>query len=524
MESRYGSSTYAWDALQHMRQWDAEEALASFDDRRFTYAELRRAVLNMSRALWQHGVRPGQTIGIYAYNPPESLFLQLGAHLFGARTAWVAPTAPPRFRHDFIRLAGIDAFVYGVDTEHHGAEMAKVAAPLPVLCFGPGGAGPDLTAFDADDEELPFDPTRVPVEPSSLFQTGGTTGLPKLVHHRQHFFRTLRLMADGYLASGAPRLRHLLPSGTWHVSAQTAAFMTLFSGGTLVLSMGVENEPFLDTIAKERINSTLLMPAQLYDLLDDPVLDSADTSSLLTLSISGGPAAPARLVQAIERFGPVIRLVYGMSESPFLTAQPGLVPDPVHPERLASCGLPYGDVKVEIRDAAGSVLPAGEAGTIWVSGSLNMAEYHGLPSLTGTTLVDGWLNTGDIGKLDEDGYLYIVDREKDMIITGTGAANVFCRPVEDALLAHPSVRAAAVVGVPDERTGERVHAVVVAAPGSGVTEDELRTYAVDQLGFVWSPKSVEFVDELPLTPSGKVDKKLLRARHVEASRAESVPA
>src|SRR5262245_48081397 len=115
-----------------MRQWDDDEALVS-DDRRFTYAEFRRGVLDMARALWRHGIRPGQTVGIYAYNPPESLFMQLGAHLIGVRTAWVAPTAPLRFRNDFIRLAGIDAFVYEVDTDNFGAEMAKVAAPLPIL-------------------------------------------------------------------------------------------------------------------------------------------------------------------------------------------------------------------------------------------------------------------------------------------------------------------------------------------------------------------------------------------------------
>lgn len=526
MESRYGSPTYAWEALQHMRQWDDIEALVDADGRRFTYAQFRQAVMDMSAALWQHGIRPGQTIGVYAYNPPESLFLQLAAHLFGARTAWVAPSAPPRFRNDFIRLAGIDAFVYdAVDAAEYGGEMARLAAPLPVMCFGPGGAGPDLTAVRRSADTLPFDPEGVQVEPSSLYQTGGTTGLPKLVHHRQSFFQTLREMGEAYRQSDAPRLRHLLASGSWHISAQTAAFLTLFSGGTLVLQVGVHNAEWLKVIATEKVNSTLLMPAQLYELLDDPLLETADTSSLQTLSISGGPAAPARLQQAIERFGPIVRLVYGMSESPMLTAQPNLTPDPLHPDRMASCGVPYGDTRVEIRDTDGKSVPTGETGVIWIAGSLTMSEYFGAPTLTASTLVDGWLNTGDIGRLDEDGYLYIVDREKDMIITGIGAANVYCRPVEDVLLAHPSVRAAAVLGVPDDLTGERVHAVVVTAPGSGVTADELRDYARNVLGPVWSPKSVEFVDELPMTASTKVDKKLLRERYVAAHAApDSVPA
>lgn len=528
VQSETAAATYAWDALRLMEQWDDDEALVSYDGRRFTYAQLRQRVLRMSVALWNHGVRTGQTIGVYTYNPPEAIFLQLAAHLFGARTAWVAPSAPLRFRHDFIRLAGIDAFVYdSINAADYGEEMAQLAAPLPVLCFGSGGAGPDLTAEplpgNPSVERLPFDPNAVTSEPSSLFQTGGTTGLPKLVHHRQHFFRAIRAMADAYRASDAPRLRHLLPSGTWHVSAQTAAFMTLFSGGTLYLQEGVNNADFLAVIENERVNSTLLMPAQLYELLDDPLLGKTDTSSLGTLSISGGPAAPARVVAAIERFGPIVRLIYGMSESPFLTAQNHVTIDPDRPERLSSCGLPFGDVKIEIRAEDGTLLPAGTDGDIWASGSLVMAEYFGQPDLTRNTIIDGWLNTGDIGRLDDDGYLYIVDRAKDMIITGIGASNVFCRPVEDILMSHPSVRGAAVVGVPHPLTGERVHAFVVTAPGSTLTEEELLRFALERLNVVWVPKAVTFVSELPLTPSGKYDKKEMRDRHI-AAQAEKAAA
>ena len=279
----------------------------------------------MSAALWQHGLRPGQTVGVYAYNPPESLFLQLAAHLFGARTAWVAPSAPPRFRNDFIRLAGIDAFVYdAVEAAEYGGEMARLAAPLPVLCFGTGGAGPTSPPARAETWRARCRSIRRACRSSRprCTRPAAPRACRSWCHHRQSFFQALREMAEAYRQSDAPRLRHLLSSGSWHVSAQTAAFLTLFSGGTLLLPGRRDTTRLAQGHQAEKVNSTLLMPAQLYELLDDPLLETADTSSLQTLSISGGPAAPARLEAAIQRFGPVIRLVYGMSESPFLTAQP----------------------------------------------------------------------------------------------------------------------------------------------------------------------------------------------------------
>lgn len=494
------------------------EALVAPDGQRYTYSDLHARVISTATALWTHGIRPGAAIGILARNPPESIFLQLAAHLLGCRTAWIANNAPARFRRGFLELSEVDIFIYDVRTMPElGAELARIAAPRPVFCLGPDGLGPDLAAAPLA-RELPFDPAEVTQEPSSLFQTGGTTGSPKLVHHRQSFFQTLYELSEQYIASGAPLLRHLLINGTWHVSSQTAAFMTLFSGGTLFLHDGIEFESFLDTIERERINSAFLSPGFYYQLLDYPKLATADTSTLLTFTISGAATAPARVIEGIERFGPVLRLVYGMSESPFITAQANMTNDPAHPHRLASCGLPYADLKVEIRDAKGQPLPVGEIGEICVRGSMLMAGYWGMPELTAETLVDGWLRTGDAGRLDEDGYLYIVDRFKDMIVTGLGGTNVFCRPVEDALAGHPQVRQAAVIGVPDDTMGELVHAYVVRAPDATVTAEELRRLVAAELNAAWAPATIEFIDGLPLTESGKVDKKALRERHLSDAR------
>ena len=248
-------------------------------------------------------------------------------------------------------------------------------------------------------------------------------------------------------------------------------------------------------------------------MLDHPALAQTDYSSLRYLNCGASAPAPARLAQAIERLGPVVRLVYGMTEAPLITDLPFLDFDPEHPGRLSSCGKPFADMRIEIRDEKGAAVGTGETGAVWVSGMLVMDEYWGQPELTAQTLVDGWLHTGDVGYLDEEGFLYLVDRSKDIIITGKSDQKVYSRVVEDILATHPDVRAAAVIGVPDEELGEAVHAFVVIRPGASVTEAELRNLVATGLKELYAPRHVEFVDSLPLTGADKVNKLALRARY-----------
>ncbi len=231
------------------------------------------------------------------------------------------------------------------------------------------------------------------------------------------------------------------------------------------------------------------------------------------LNVGAGPAAPSRLRQAIERFGPVLRIVYGLSEVIVVTAQPGLTEDPEHPERLRSSGTPYGDVQVEIRDADGNRLAPGATGEIYATSKLRFAGYWGRPDLTERAIVDGWVRTGDLGYLDADGYLYVVDRVQDTIVTGASNWNVYCRPIEDLLQSHPGVRAAAVIGVPDEAFGEVPHAYVVRYDGAVVTGRELQQLVRGEFNEMWMPREIEFLDELPLTSAHKVDKVALRSAY-----------
>ncbi len=507
------AENYVRHALEVFAGYDDAEAIVAADGRRYSFADLRARIRDTAAALWHHGIQPGMTVAILVSNPPESYFVLFGAHLLGCRTVFMGKTMAPAFLRDVVAFVHADAFVYEVAIAAElGRELAEAAAPLPTLCIGPGGIGPDLNDAPAVTE-LPFDPEGVGVEPVTLFQTSGTTGTPKLVQHGERFYRTIPTVAAFYQPPDRP-IRHLLPSGTWHSGGQAAAILTWVSGGTVVFQSGWDISVFLDAIAAERITSINLAPPSLYQLLDDARLADTDLSSLYQVTVSAAPAAPARLSQAIDRFGEALNVVYGMGELPFITALPNLAHHRAHPERLASCGRPWGDVRLEIRDPAGVVLPAGEIGEICVASDLLTEGYFGAPEEIAGRLVDGWLRTGDAGRLDADGYLYIVDRLNDMILTDLGSQNIYCRPIEDALNGHPEVRQAAVIGVPDELLGEAIHAYVIRSPDATVTEDELRQLVVEQLNELWSPREVEFIGSFPLTESGKVDKKQLRARHL----------
>jgi len=509
---RHGN--YVRRALDVFATYGDTEAFVATDGRRFTYADLRARIRNTAAALWGHGIRPGMTIGMLVTNSAETFFVQLGAHLLGCRTAFGMRIAPPAFLRGLLEFTEADAFVYQMDVcGEVGRELALAAAPLPTFCIGTGGLGPDLTD-PPEATELPFDLDAITTEPDTLFQTSGTTGTPKLVRMGSRFFHAIPQVAEFYRPADLPRLRQLSLAGTWHSGGQSAALMTWFSGGLLVTGVNLDSDLLFAKLAEERITSMLVTPPALYQLLEDRALAGADLSSLRHVTVCCAPAAPARLREAAKWFGPALNIVYGMTEIPIITALPDVAGDPAHPERLASCGRPWGDTRVEIRDPSGAVLPPGEAGLIWVKGDLVAEEYWKQPELNAENLADGWLRTGDVGRFDEDGYLYLLDRVNDMIVTGVASFNIFCRPLEDALAEHPDVVQAAVIGVPDEFLGEAVHAFVVRAPGATVTGEELRRHVTNRLNETWTPREVEFLDAFPLNESRKVDKKALRSHYL----------
>jgi fatty-acyl-CoA synthase len=515
MESQAGApDNYVVRALELFAEYGDREAIV-FGEARMTYAEVRAEVLGLAAMFHDQGVKPGTGVALIMKNRPEALAIQLALHLLGCRTVWIATYVPYSHQIEFVRLAQAQVLIYHVNTVKGGRlveELTKPGAdPLTLFHLGDGGQGTRIPVTWPAAADL--DPALIGPNPSSLFYSGGTTGRPKLVEHGQGFYQTLLAIAAYYTSVGEPPMRHLAGSGFTHVSGQMPGFLALFEGGTFLMHEGMGPDRFLEVVEKEGVTSAFLTPTQLYTITAHPNAATADTGTLRYLNVGGAAASPARLAEAIDRFGPVVRLVYGSSELPLITDLPFLDRDPEHPERLRSCGRPFADITLEIRDEDGKALDAGESGEVWVRTSLVMAGYWQQPELTRATVVDGWVRTGDIGYLDADGYLYLVDRLNDMIVTSADAANVYARVIEDVLTGHPGVRDAAVVGVPDEQWGEAVYAYVVAAPAAAVTADELRDLVRTELNEIHTPREVEFVDELPTTPIGKVDKKLLRSRH-----------
>jgi acyl-CoA synthetase (AMP-forming)/AMP-acid ligase II len=506
-----GHPNYVLRALELFAGYGETEALVR-RDRRLTYLQVRAAVMEMAASMHRHGVRPGMAVAVLVERPLEAPVLQLALHALGARSVWIDLDGLRRDLGEYLRLVRPELLLYDARTQDPLGRELAARLDVPVLCLGPGGLGPDVLVPTG----AAFDPRWAGPEPESVFQTSGTTGVPKLVHHRQNFYRQVLTLAEELVASGEHGTRHLSISGLSYLAGQISALIYLFSGGTLVLLEGFELAEFLATIEREKITSAFISPPVLYTLLDSPKLSATDTSSLELLSVGAAPATTSRLRQAIRRFGPIVRITYGLSECPFVAAFPRIAGDP--PKLLESCGKPYGDVDVEIRAEDGQVLGAGQAGELWVRSDLNFAGYWGQPELTADTLVDGWVRTRDVGYRDGDGHLYLAGRASDMIIVGQYCEKIFPRPIEDTLTTHPQVRAAAVIGVPDPEFGEAAHAFVVTVDGATVTAAELAALVGDALAEEWVPATFEFVPSLPLTAIGKVNTSALRARYAAAPR------
>jgi fatty-acyl-CoA synthase len=250
----------------------------------------------------------------------------------------------------------------------------------------------------------------------------------------------------------------------------------------------------------------------IYVLLDHEQLAKADLSSLETVIYGASPMSPARMLEALDSIGPVFMQLFGQTECPnTITALFKHDHDPSRPELLASCGQPLTGNDVRLIGDDGKEVEQGETGELCVRGPLVMQGYWKLPDVTSETLRDGWLHTGDMARADENGYLFIVDRAKDMIISG--GFNVFPREIEDILNAHKAVALSCVIGIPDEKWGEAVLAIVVCKDGSDVSGEELISLVREQKGAVYAPKSITMVDSIPLTGLGKPDKKAVRASY-----------
>ena len=455
------------------------------------------------------GLQPGARAAFLTANRADTWCAGVAAQLSRCCITWLHPLGSET--DQLFQLEDSEAEVLVVDVaafRDRGGELAAKASMLKaVFTMGPADYGVDLLAAIEGAGHASAQCLATLDDLSTLNYTGGTTGKSKgaLRYHRENAGAAGAILADFEIPDAA---RYLTVAPISHV-AGTKVLPTLMRGGTVHMLKGFDPEAVLATIARERINFTLFVPTMIYVLLDHPALAKTDLSSLELVLYGASAMSPSRLIEGIERIGPVFSQLYGQTECYPVSVLRKRDHDPRTPELFLSCGFPIAACEVRILDDNDEEVKTGEAGEICVRAPHVMAEYWKRPDITAETLKNGWVHTGDIARQDERGYMFILDRKKDMIVTG--GFNIFPREVEDVLSQHADVAMVAVVGIPDEKWGEAVTAIVVPREGTKPDPDELIDMVRTRKGSAHAPKQIRFVKQLPMTGVGKVDKKVLRA-------------
>ncbi|WP_040840663.1 AMP-binding protein [Nocardia brevicatena] len=490
-----------------------ERTAVHIGDSTLTYRDVRDQISRFAQALASLGLGVGSPVAVLSANRPEVLFAQGANNMTGARAMALHPMGSLDDHAYVLEDAGVETLIFDpAGFEERAAQLReKVPGLRNLLSFGPTEVGIDLIELVSGFEPGPLKaPVVDPDTTMSLAYTGGTTGKPKGVEMSYRGSAAmLRIQMTEW--EWPDEVRFLVCTPLSHAGA---AFWnpTAQQGGSIVVLPYFQPTKVLEAIEKYKITATMLVPTMLYALLDSPDLDKYDLSSLQTVFYGASAISPTRLAEAIRKFGPIFFQFYGQAESPMtISVLRKADHDLNKPERLASCGRPVPWLNVALLDEKGDEVPQGEPGEVCVRGPLVMNGYLNKPEQTAEATEFGWLHTGDIARQDEEGFLYIVDRKKDMIVSG--GFNVYPREVEDVLSAHPAVSAAAVIGVPDEKWGEAVKAVVVLRAGQTVSVEELQALVKERKGAVYAPKTVDFADGIPLSALGKPDKKALRSNY-----------
>ena len=478
-------------------------------DRTITYGELDERSSRSAQAFANAGVGFGDRVAFIERNGAEFFDVAFGLAKLGAVAVPVNwRLAAPEMRH-IIADAGASVVVVGQEFVGH-LEAIEDELSAQIIVIGAHPRWPSYEHWIAG--HTPVDPGFVTGADDLvlLMYTSGTTGAPKgvMLSNANYACKTSGVAESWKFDADAVSLA-VMP--LFHMAGSGWAFAGLWQGATTVVLRDVDPDAILAAIAEHRITNLLLVPAVIQSLLVATDSSNIDFSTLRVIVYGASPISDDVLVRGIDRFGSIFAQVYGMTETTGSITQ--LDGADHSPGLLRSCGKPYPWVQIRIVDVGAGPenvdAAPGSVGEVWTRSGQNMLGYWNNPDATAATLTpDGWLRTGDAGYVDADGYLYLHDRLKDMIVSG--GENVYPAEVENVLMTHPEVDDVAVIGIPDSRWGEAVKAVVVTAPGAELTETGLIAYARDHLGGFKLPKSVDFVEALPRNPSGKILKRALR--------------
>jgi fatty-acyl-CoA synthase len=499
-------STFIDLILLGLQRWPERQAIVD-QSLTLTYRELEQRIYRFARALRKAGLSRGQGLAQLSANRVDTFVTMSAALLLGARYTPLHPLGA--LDDQLFILDDCDANVLVIDVpyfEERGEELAGKSGIGAVLSLGAASFGFNLPAAAENLDCSAMAPVPTVDDIAWLTYTGGTTGTPKgvMLSHGAMAVKSLISAAEWQWPE---EIRYLASSPISH-AAGFLLIPTFLKGGTVYLIPGFDPDTVLDLVEKERVNTLFCVPTMLYMLMDYPRTREADISAIETIIYASAPMSPTRLQEGLDLFGPVFFQAYGQTECIHLTA---LRKEDHRPELLASCGKPPAGIRMVLLDDHCEEVPAGEIGEVCVRGLPVMSGYWRQREETGKTLAGGWLHTGDLAYCNDEGFYFLVDRVKDMIISG--GFNVYPREVEDVLTTHPAVAACAVIGVPDEKWGELVTAVIELRSDQNATSDELKALVKERKGSIHAPKQIDFVEEIPRTPLGKADKKALRQRY-----------
>ena len=501
-----GMLTYSDLIVEALTRYPNREAFVH-GSRRVSYAEAGCLTSHLAGELASAGTGRGQAVALLSPNSPEAWLTQAATYLLGASFTGIPLLSSLQDRTYICDDAEISVLVAAEAYAEQAREVVAESRTVRKLVVLPKGGGVGGLAGSATAHPLTAGPA-VKEDVSYLPYTGGTSGLPKGVELPH---RAMVQQVQSHLASWAvPERPRYLAAGPISHAAVLPILPTLLRGGSVVLMDSFDPSNWLRHVERERINYAFIVPTMLYALLDDGNPEKYDLTCLEAVTYGGAPTDPTRLIEAMTRIGPVFHQVFGQTEVISVgTSLRRDEHDPRNPRRLASCGRAVVGAQVAVLAEDGEAVATGEVGELSVRTRAAMLGYRNRPEETAQVLRDGWVRTGDMAYQDDEGFFYLVDRKKDMIISG--GMNVYSREVEDVLGAHPGVANAAVIGIPHPRWGEAVCAIVVRHHGQDPTAAELTDFVRQRKGGLYSPKTVVFADALPLTGTGKVDKKHLRA-------------
>lgn len=508
------------EALRKALKRNRDRVAFDVDGVEYTYGSVHSTVNRLANGLLQLGLNKGDRVVIMTTNRIEYIFTDFAIAMAGLVKV---PLNVMLSRKDIdyaLKDSGAravvldDYFARKTDLFFRNYDFIERIIYIPEK-EGDPIAG--LVTFHDLVNESPATAPKIKVTPEDLLAimyTGGTTGEPKGVMHTHKSCLSIgfNLIVDqGIQEDEVMLLSAPLPHATGFF-----LLTCVFKGARAIITNGFKVEEFFKLVEEKRITFTFSVPTMLYTLLDSPLRTQHDLSSLRTVLVGGAPLLPIRLEEAINAMGPIFQVGYAQMEAAccgtiFTQKQLAETIDSGNESRLKSCGHPVMMTQIKVVGKNGHEAGAGELGEILIKGPHMMTGYWRKKKETQNTIVNGWIQSGDLGTVDEDGFIYVIDRKKDMIITG--GLNVYSMEVESVLSRHPDVAEVIVLGAPHPKWGEEVVAVVVSKRGTDLTEKNLIKYAKAELSAYKVPKRVEFRDTIPKTPYGKYDKKTVRAEY-----------